>query len=824
MKNPTLLLSARNYLKTFLRVFIRNRSYSVLNLLGLSLGYGVFIFALIYVYFETHFESFNPNKDQIYRATYQYTPQDGFQTHWARVPFDYINELPNDVQGIKHLVRFQNHERKYIRVGTEKFRPEHAYVTDKEVFQVFGLRLLEGDPATALASPHSIVLSQSLARRYFGDQNPMGKEIFVIGDLEKLETLHQVTGVIEDLPANTHLPINMLISYKNDEERAGWAYTYILLDQNTKIAQVQEAIPQFIRKYSGEDVAKFDNIVFQPLTDIHLHSNIAREIVPNGKIFYVRIVGLAGLFILIIAAINFMNLNSAMALGRAKEIGMRKIMGASRAQLIGYLLTESVLYNIAAAGLGAAISYGVFPLLHQFIAVQFLIDPWSMVLVLFSIALVCGLAAGIYPVILLVALKPMDVVRTSKTLAFSGKESPMSLKRIMVTLQFGISILLLGSALIAYQQFRFLHDKNLGMKREAVLAIPGVPNKVTEGIASFKNELQGVQGVMNVAACMEVPSREIRDTGPVLVEGVNMDPSKAPIADIQVIDHDLVPLLGLEFVAGQNISPAVTDAKAPEFNEQYTLQNYLIDKPREYIINETAMRLLGWQSAEEAVGQRISWSIGDFALAPGPIRGVVKDFHQETLKNKVDPVVMVNEPIWLRTILIKVSTDDLAGSLQQIQATWDKLFPYYPLEYHFLDELYENLYKGERTQLQLLFIFSALAIVIAFMGLLGLITYALKTRMKELAVRKVLGASLADLVGMMSKEYMMILLVGSIIAIPLSVYGINEWLSDFAYHVEVTPVSYVVAVGLVLLLLVTTIALQTFKTGRLNPADTLRDE
>ncbi|NJM26714.1 MAG: ABC transporter permease, partial [Bacteroidia bacterium] len=388
-----------------------------------------------------------------------YTPQDGFQTHWARVPFGYINELPNDVPGVKHLVRFQNHERKYVRVGTDKFRPEHAYVTDKEVFEVFGLRLAEGDPATALAAPHSIVLTRSLARKYFGDQSPVGREIYVIGDLEKSETLHQVTGVMEDLPSNTHLPINMLISYKNKEERAGWAYTYILLDDKATIKQVEAAVPGFIRKYSNENVAKFDNIVFQPLTGIHLHSDLAREIVPNGKVFYVRIVGLAGLFILIIAVINFMNLNSAMALGKAKEIGMRKIMGATRRQLMTYLFTESILYNLAALSIGAGLSYAVFPVLQQFITVQFLIDPRLMVVGLTTVALLCGLAAGTYPVVLLLGLKPMQVVRTSKAIAFSRRESPLSLKRVMVTLQFCISILLLGSAFIAYNQFQYLHGK-----------------------------------------------------------------------------------------------------------------------------------------------------------------------------------------------------------------------------------------------------------------------------------------------------------------------------------------------------------------------------
>lgn len=808
-----------NYLKIVARYFYRHRTYTVVNLLGLSVGFAVFILACVYVYFQTNFENFHHKADRIYRVTYNDS-----RTHWARIPLDYINELPNDVTGVKTLIRFQNHARKYVRVGSEKFTPAHAYVTDREVFNVFDFKLVQGDPSNALAEPHSIVISRSLAKKYFGDKDPIGKDMFVIGDLDRSETLHHVTGVMEDLPPNTHLPVDMLISFPDKAERSGWAYTYVLLDESVNISQVESQTPGFIKKYSTAGSARTDNFIFQPLGDIHLTSDLAREIVPNGKVFYVRVVGFAGLLILIIAVINFMNLNSAMSLGRAKEIGMRKVLGANRVQLMFYLLTESVAYNVLALVIGSGMAYSVFPAFRNFIAIQFLPDPWLFGGAMMVIALALGLVAGVYPVILLTSLKPMAVLKTARSLAFAGKESPFSLKRLMVTLQFAISILLLGSALIAYHQFRYLQDRNLGMERDQIVAIPGVPDQVKDKFETFRSRLEGQPGILGVTACMEVPSREIRDAGPVLVEGVNNDPAKAPVMDVQIIDHQFAPLLGLKFVAGKNIQPAPGNEATLEFTETFTIQDYLLSEPREYLVNETAMHQLGWNSPQDAIGQKISWSIGNIALAPGPIVGVVQDFHQETLKNKIDPIVMVQEPVWLRTFLIRVETRDVQASVENIASAWNELYPFYPMEYYFLDDLYNRLYKGERVQLQILFIFSGLAILIAFIGLLGLVAYALRTRMKEIAVRKVLGATIGDLIKLMSREYLVVLLISSAMAIPISIYGVKEWLSGFAYHVEISPVIYLIALLLILLLLIITVSLQTVVAARANPSDTLRDE
>ncbi len=812
-----------NYLKIAGRNFYRNRSYATLNLLGLAVGFAAFMLAAAYVYFETHFESFHHKADRIYRATYRYSPPGDFQSHWARVPFDYINELPKEIAGVKTLIRFQNHARKYVRIGEDKFTPANTYVTDAEVFDVFDFRLIAGNRDRALAEPYSVVISESLATKYFGDQNPLGKEMYVIGDLDTAETLHHVTGVMKDLPSNTHLPVDMLISFRDDSERSGWAYTYILLDEGTDISEIETRMPAFVRKYSSEEDAKKDAIVFQPLPRIHLESNLAREIIPNGKRFYVRVIGIAGILILLVAAMNFMNLSSAMSIRRAKEISMRKVMGASRWQLVQFLMAESIMNHVAALAIGAGITYLAFPWFQSFITIEFLPDAGTFAAGMLGIAVVLGILASVYPVTLLTSLRPAVVLKTTKALTVFGKEGPFSLKRLMVTFQFAISILLTGSAIIAWNQFQFVLHKQLGIQREQVLAIPGVPDAVKDRFDSFRTRLAGQPGIAAVSACMEVPSREIRDAGPVLVEGVNSDPAKAPVMDIQVVDHDFVSLAGLQFAGGGNFRQ-VAERSVPDLTGSLTLQQYLLDQDREYLINETAMRELGWSSPEEAVGQRINWSIGNLALAYGPITGVVRDFHQESLKNKVDPIVMVREPIWLRTFLVRIDGRDTPASVARISNVWNELFPSYPMEYHFLDDLYNNLYKGERVQVQLLFIFSGLAILIAFVGLVGLVAFALKTRTREIAVRKVLGATLNDLVRMMSREYVILLLTGALVAIPVSVYGVRQWLSAFAYRTEISPVSYGIALISIGALLIVTVGWQTLRAGKSNPADTLREE
>lgn len=813
----------RNYVKVIARNMYRNMLYTSINVMGLAMGFAAFMLTVIYLHYETSFESFHSKSDSIYRPTYAYDSGNGYDVHWARIPVSYINELPNEIPEIKQLIRFQNHERKYIRVGENKFRPKHVYITDHEIFEVFDLPFISGDPVTALEEPHSIVITESLAMQYFGDTDALNKEIFVLGDWSVEEITHKVTGIVEDLPSNTHLPIDMLISFKNEDARSGWAYVYILLEEGVDIESIKTKMSDFIKKYADENSVNKVAFDFQPLRDIHLHSNLAREIMPNGNFTYIKIFLAVGLFILLVALVNYINLNSALILDRSKELGLRKIWGSANRQVISYLLIESIAYNLLSMILAVLLAFAIYPYFRAITGISFILNPWFLAMILILLTLICGLITGIFPLLSIPKNNPLDQLKSIKSIG-TGKAYTFNLKRALVMLQYTVSIVLIGSALIARNQFYFINESNLGLSREQVLAIPGVPDLVKDDFSTFKERLSNTPGIKGITACMEVPSREIRDAGPVLAKGINTDTKKAPMMDIQIIDHDYVNVLDIELVAGTNIPQSLLNYAIPEFTKDYPYQEYLIDARRAYLINEKAMKKMGWQSPEEALGQQINWSNGALELAFGPVVGIVKDYHQETLKNEIDPTIMVFEPIWLRTFLIKIETENIQETVVNIKATWDNLFPSYPIEYHFLDDMYEELYKNDRIKLQLLYLLSGLAIFISFIGLFGLIAYSLKTRIKEIAIRKVLGANTVSLIRMITREYLLILLIASVIAIPMSYYFIDQWLQQFAYKADIKVINYLWTILIIGLIILLTTSFQTIKTSLINPADTLRDE
>lgn len=813
----------RNYFKVITRSVYKNKLYAAINIIGLAFGFAAVILTGIYLHFELSFEKFYTNSDRIFRTTYSYDSGNGYDVHWARIPVNYINELPNEIPEIENLIRFQNSERKYIRVGENKFKPNHAYSTDNDIFNVFDLPVIAGDLSSALKEPNSVVISESIANTYFGKAEVLNESISVLGGWSSEEKQYTVTAVIRDLPSQTHLPIDMLLSFQNQEERTGWAYVYILLKEGAAIESVKSKMSQFIHKYadkSGADKIKFD---FQPLKSIHLHSKLAREIVQNGDFAYIKIFIAVGVFILLVALVNYINLNSALILDRSKEIGLRKILGSANRQVITYLLTESIAYNLLSMILGILLAFAIFPYFSAITGISFILNPWILAAVLILLAFFCGLATGVFPLLSIPKNNPLDQLKSIKSIS-NGKAYAFKLKRILVMLQYAISILLIGSALIARDQFNFLNESNLGLAREQVLAIPGVPDGVKDDFSTFKDRLTNTPGILGVTGCMEVPSREIRDAGPVLVKGINTDTEKALTMDIQIVDFNYIDVLNIELLSGTNIPPSLSDYSLPEFTEDFTYQDYLINERRAYLINETAMKQMGWQSPEEALGQEVNWSNGAVELAFGPIVGIIKDYHQETLKNEIDPTIMVFEPIWLRTFLIKIDTEEVQETITNIKATWDNLFPKYPLEYHFLDDMYEELYKNDRVKLQLLYLLSGLAILISFIGLFGLIAFSLKTRIKEIAIRKVLGANTATLIHMITREYLVLLLIATILAVPVSYYIIDQWLQQFAYKINISNINYLWTILIIGLFIILTTGFQTIRTSFISPADTLRDE
>ena len=566
------------------------------------------------------------------------------------------------------------------------------------------------------------------------------------------------------------------------------------------------------------------NLTCRPLGDIHLNSQLAREIVPGGSNFYVRVFFFTGLSLLLIALFNYINLNNAIALRRAKEISMRKILGASKKQLSTYGLVESLTYSFLAAGIGWGMGYLLFPFFRQLWEIDITLDLGWVSLGMVGIALLCGMLIGLYPAFFMTAYHPLQGLKENKSLSLSSKGSSFAWKRAMLTLQFSAAILLVSGTLIAGSQMKFLTNKNLGLDRSQVLSVRSVPSLARERYPTFKDRVLTLPGIEGVGACMEVPSRPIRDSGPVCIQGVNEDPNQAPTMDAQVISPDFISLMGMEILAGKESFSEKRMDFSPAFTDTYTPQTYLLEQPRTYVINETAMRKLGWQHPEEAIGQRINWSIGGFELAYGPITAVVKDYHQESLRHSIDPLIMFVEPIWLGTFLIKLNGRGISQAVNDIQGVWDELYPSYPFAYHFLDDLYHRLYVRERVQFRFLQYLSGLAIFLAFMGLFALIAYSLKTRRKEIAIRKILGAGARHIFNQMSKEYMWVFIIGTLVAIPISYYYLQVWLQTFAYQIAITGIPYLWSILFILLLLGGTLALQTFSSIRINPAEVLKDE
>lgn len=806
-------------IKSALRNFKKNWQYGSLNILGLAIAFATLIVVTTYLYQETTYESFHKNADRIYRPTYSFNNQAGYEVQFARIPNDYINELPKDIPEIEKLIRFQNKEQKYIRIDEERFKPKHAYITDAEVFEVFTLPLIKGNPKTALVHPNTVVLTETMAKKYFGTTEVMGKELMITGDYSAEEQVFKVTGLMKDLPVNTHLPIDLLFSFGDEKERKGWAYIYTLLAEGTSIKEVTAKMNDFVAKYDNSEFLTFP---FQALQDIHLQSNLAREIKPNGQLLYIKLFFWVGLLVWLIALVNFANLSAALAMSRGKEIGIRKVLGASKSNLVFFSFTETIVYSLIALLFGGLLAILIFPAFSHLTGTQLLPPLPYFIAVLVGLAICTGLLAGLLPSLTVTSMKILQIIKQGNNWSMKSRSNGIQVKRAMITIQFCATIILMTSALIAHQQFQYINNKNLGLKPEQIIAIPSVPSKVTENYMTLKNRLKAIAGVQQISACMQTPSSEIRDVGPVFIQGATQTEEQAAMMDMQIVDPDFMKMMDIELIAGEDFTANAILEKTPIYSETFTPQQYLANKPRKYLINETAMKQLGWNDPSEAIGQQINWSIGNFQLPYGPITGIIKDYHQESLRNKVDPLLLTVEPIWLSNILIKVQTQNLEKTIAEIETVWNDLFPY-ALDYAFLDELFHQLYQQDRVQLQLLSILSLLAILISFMGLIGLVAYALKTRYKELAIRRVVGANLTNLTLLIGKEYLWILLIAVSVGIPISYHWVSEWLQHFAYRINISPLVYLVAVVLVFGLLIGTIYWQTFKATVENPVEALKE-
>ncbi|UCE65863.1 MAG: ABC transporter permease [Candidatus Zixiibacteriota bacterium] len=804
----------KNYLKVSFRNLLRNKGYSFINIVGLAVGMACCALIMLWVIDELSYDRYHENAGNIYRVTYRFN-RPNYNPHFARSPYGYVNSLPEEYPEVLDLIRFHHDQQIVVKKDNIKLNETRFYNTDPNVFDVFNFELLRGDPRTALAEPNSVVLTENAARRYFGDADPMGKTITAINIESSEEKEYKVTGMLNDIPENSHFHVDFLASF--DDARTAnvdqWNYIYILLKEGSDYKDLESRLPQFVAKYIPEEYAPMHILELQPLVDIHLHSHIDREIEPTGNILYVYIFSLVAIIILLIACINFINLSTARSASRAIEIGLRKTIGSSRAQLILYFLGESLLYSFIALIITFILIEVFLPVFNNFTAKAISFDPlgnWQYPVILILLFLFTGIIAGSYPALFLSSFKPVSVLRGTP----GGVRLPVrniilkrfTLRNVLVVLQLSATIALIISFFVTRGQRDFMLNERLCKLEDPVIAVTYLQNTMRDRYNTVKTEFSNIRGVKEVTAVMEPPSRQILDASAFIAEGMP-EQEDQPVTYILPVDSNFIGFFKLELLAGTGFPRGPIDDAEPDF-----------------ILNESAVKIMGRVSPEEAIGKRLELRPGYATINPGRVIGVVKDFYFSDLKKKIKPLVLFQRPNWYFSIIIKTEPSDFNTTLAAIKEKWDIMFPDYPFEYHFVDDLYENIYSAELKQGAILGTFSIIGLFIACLGLFAMAAFVTEQRTKEIGIRKALGASVRNIASMLSGEFMLPALLANIIAWPVAYLAMTRWLENFAYRIEIKMsffiISAVIAIGIALL----TVSFQAIRAALADPVKALKYE
>jgi len=793
-------------LKSAIRNINRHKGFSFINLAGLAMGFTACLLIGLFVRDEKQYDKFVPAAENVYRV-YQKTEGE-VNTIIATAPPAFATALIQNFPEVETALRVVNIKSKELfEVAGKKFYEEGGFIADSNFFHIFPLRFRYGSPVKVLNDPTSIILSGDMATRYFGSVNPVGKDIRM-GDSQ-----FRITGVLEN-SEKFHLPINYLISLKAINYPAdlmqSWQWypfqTYVKLKEKTNVrlmeAKFQRYTRPFLKGDGGTNVS-----YFQPLDEIHLHSSdFTYDMSLRGNITYVNALTIIAVFILLIACFNFVNLATAKSLQRAKEVGVRKTIGAGRKQLMGQFISETILYAVISMALAIALTLALLPALNRFTEKEMVFDLFTnplFALSILALTLATGLLAGFYPALVLSRFQPVRVLKGALVVSSPGR-IPW-LRHGLVVIQFSLSILLIIGAIVVIRQVSYLHNKDLGFQKEQILFFPIRGENLAKNYASFKTELQKSAGVSAVSVGYGFPGDMFGDGLMTVKEKPELKPTRATQL---MVDEDYIKTLGLSLLAGRNFSKDIPgDVSA-------------------YIINETAVRDLGLGTPQNALGKTLSWPTWrkPDSLKTGQVIGVVKDFHYKSLHEVVEPAVMHIYPQAYSKVAVKLSGHQIENEIAQIQTVWNKYSPDYPIEYNFLDESFEKMYKGEDKLKTLLSLFTAVTVFIACLGLLGLAAYAAERRRKELGIRKVLGASAEGLVVLLSKDFVVLVLLSLLVASPVAWYLMNKWLETFSYRIDISWWIFAVAALLAVALALLSVCFQAMKAALSNPVKNLRIE
>jgi len=804
----------KNYFKIAFRNLLKYKFISFINLFGLTVGLACCLLITTYILNELSYDRYNKNAKNIYRIERTFlNPETGalsVQLSSVAPPFGPL--LQNDFKSVKEVTRLLPISSIPVKYGENIFNEKGLFFAEQNVFNVFDFKVTEGNPANALAEPFSVMLDQNIAKKYFGNEDPLNKVIRLSNQYDC-----KVTGVYKALPPNSHWHPEILVSFNTLKDtavygaenlRTNWGnnafYTYLLVPDHFNVKSFESQLPAFQNRHIPADgkfeASDYSILSLRKLTDIHLYSHTDAEIEINGDIKRVYIFAAIALFILLIACINYMNLSSARSVLRAKEIGVRKTAGAGKGELITQFLSESVFIAWLAAIIAFVLTVVALPWLNQLsgqhLSTKSLLH-WNVLIVILLVPFIVGLLSGIYPALYLSSFEPVKVL---KGIIKKGGGN-ISFRKALVVFQFSISIVLIIATVIVFQQLNYIQNKSLGFDKDHVVTLR-YNSGLDHSYRSFKEELLSNSNIKEVALSSRIPSGRLLDSnGSQLNRGDSLAPSKADIKYV-VADEDFIPTYGIKIVAGRNFS-----------------KDYGMDTSS-FLINETAVKALELKSNEDAIGKQFQY--GD---RKGTIVGVFNDFNFESLHQRIIPLVLLEYPSADSYGNISIKTSgNVPAALAQIEKTWKKYLPEIPYEYKFLDARYAKLYEAENKESSILIIFSCIAIFIACLGLFGLSAFTITQRVKEIGIRKVLGASTGSIVELISKEFLLLVVIAAVIAFPVAWYAMNHWLHNFAYRINIAWWVFVLAGIIAFLIAFATISFQAIKAALANPVKSLRSE
>ncbi|GAA4410596.1 ABC transporter permease [Nibrella viscosa] len=794
----------RNYLKVAVRSLFKNKVYAFTNMLGLTIGLAAFGLISLYLYDEWRVDQFHDKGNRIYRVLTN-TRVKGEAGINSTVGRPLAQKIEAEVPEVETVIP--------VRTTSLAIKHNNQYFYEKELYagehflDAFSFPLIEGDPKTALREPYSLVLTKTVARKYFGAGSPLGK-VLMLGDTLPF----RVTGILAE-PQPSHMDFQVLLSlstfYALGGDRTPWftwdETCYVLLPEKANRAAAESKISALSMRYNGQEYRNNGYEVthtLEPVTDIYLHSRAGGLNRATGSARQVQMLGLIGLFILLLACSNFVNLTTAHQGERAKEVGVRKTIGASYQAVVGQFIGESLLLAVLSGILALLVVGLMLPLLNELtektITVALLRQPVPL-LVILGFVLFTGVLAGWYPALVLARFRPVDTLK-GKLVATPKRAW---LRQGLVVFQFTVSLVLIISTLVVSRQLTHMQNQALGFNKERVLAVElrKTPRReFIDNYESIKQQTKALPNVQTVAGVAALPGQSGWDGQLVWVEGRPQD--QAVTLEVIPVDHDYVKTVGLKILHGRDYSQA-----------------FSTDATSGVLLNETACRAFGWKPAE-AVGKKLSTA----GLDGGQVIGVLADYHQHGLQEKIKPVLTFIAPYAFRFLALRLGPGNLSASVAQVERFWKARFPGYPFEYWFLDEDFDRQYRAEQRLARIFSVFASLAILIACLGLFGLATFTAERRTKEIGIRKVLGASVPSLVSLLSVDFLKLVLVAILVASPIAWYAMNRWLEDFAYRIDMPWWIFVVAgLGAVLIAFIT-ISFQSLKAAFLNPVTSLKNE